>query len=278
MTEIYTFLEYAENEAVRMWNGKHKIRSLKMAEKFDAFSDFGTRPITKFKPRDIHNFLDYLTDDCNLTNNTANHYAAMIIKVFKQAYKNQDIERIPNFTWKKVQNAHRMSYFTPEQVDQIVEYFQKAPKHNWMAPMVVIAANTGMRVGEILSVSPNNIFENMEGKPYVHLQYTKNGDDRYVYLNAKARAALRELDDCPKSYYIMYNFYAAWKCLRRDVLGCDNRFVFHSLRHTFATRLANEFRLNNTVIAKIMGHRSLVTTSKYVKLMPEVQQSVCDAM
>jgi hypothetical protein len=27
-----------------------------------------------------------------------------------------------------------------------------------------------------------------------------------------------------------------------------------------------------------MGHRSLVTTSKYVKLMPEVQQSVCDAM
>ena len=81
MTEIHTFLEYAEDEAVRMWSGKHKVRSLKMAEKFDAFSDFGTRPITKFKPRDIHNFLDYLTDDCNLTNNTANHYAAMIIKM-----------------------------------------------------------------------------------------------------------------------------------------------------------------------------------------------------
>ena len=76
----------------------------------------------------------------------------------------------------------------------------------------------------------------------------------------------------------MYNFYAAWKCLRRDVLGCDNRFVFHSLRHTFATRLANEFRLNNTVNTKIMGHRRLVTTTKYVNLMPEVQQPVCDEM
>jgi integrase len=92
------------------------------------------------------------------------------------------------------------------------------------------------------------------------------------------RQALRELDDCPKNHYIMYNFYATWKCLRRDVLNGDEKLVFHSLRHTFATRQANEFRLNHTLIPKIMGHRSLVTTSKYVKLMPEVQQSVCDAM
>ena len=141
MDETYTFLEYADDEAARMWNGTHKERSLKMAEKFDAFSDFGTRPITKYKPRNIHNFLDYLTDECDLSNNTANHYAAMIIKVFKHAYKNQDIERVPDFTWKKVKNAHRMSYFTHEQVDQVVEYFRNSEKHNWMAPMVLIAAS-----------------------------------------------------------------------------------------------------------------------------------------
>ena len=88
MDETFTFLEYADDEADRMWNGAHKYRSLKMAEKLDAFSDFGTRPITKYKPRQIHDFLDYLTDECDLSNITANHYAAMIIKVFKQAYKN----------------------------------------------------------------------------------------------------------------------------------------------------------------------------------------------
>ena len=141
MDETYTFLEYADDEAERMWNGTHKEWSLKMAEKFDAFSDFGTRPITKYKPRNIHNFLDYPTDECDLSNNTANHYAAMIIKVFKHAYKNQDIERVPDFTWKKVKNAHRMSYFTHEQVDQVVEYFRNSEKHNWMAPMVLIAAS-----------------------------------------------------------------------------------------------------------------------------------------
>jgi integrase len=113
-----------------------------------------------------------------MSNNTANHYAAMIIKVFKQAYKNQDIERVPDFTWKRVKNAHRMSYFTPEQVDQVVKYFRNSEKHNWMAPMLLIAADTGMRVGEIPSISPNTLFHNTEGKPYVHLMYTKNGDER----------------------------------------------------------------------------------------------------
>ena len=42
-----------------------------MDEKFHAFNDFGTRSITKYKPRQIHDFLDYLTDECDLSNNTA---------------------------------------------------------------------------------------------------------------------------------------------------------------------------------------------------------------
>jgi integrase len=70
MDETFTFLEYADDEAARMWNRAHKYRLHKMAENFDGFSDFGTRPITKYKPRQIHDFLDYLTDECDLSNNT----------------------------------------------------------------------------------------------------------------------------------------------------------------------------------------------------------------
>ena len=278
MTDTYTFLEYAKEEASRMWAGKHRERSIAMAERFADFEDFEERPINSYKPRHIHRFLDHVTDEWGLTNNTANHYAAMIIKVFKQAYRNQDIDRVPDFTWKKIEQAHRMAFFTAKQVDQIVDYFERAPEDNWMAQLVIIAANTGMRIGEILSVTPNTVFTNTEGKPYVYLAHTKNGDERYIYLNAKAQRALNELDNCPKNFYVMWKFYRAWKNLRRDLLNGDKNYVFHSLRHTFATRLANEFKLNNTVIAKMMGHRSLVTTSKYVKLMSEVQEAVCDEM
>ena len=63
MDETFTFLEYADDEAACMWNGAHKERPLKMAKKFDAFSDFRTRPTTKYKPRHIHDFLNYFTDE-----------------------------------------------------------------------------------------------------------------------------------------------------------------------------------------------------------------------
>ena len=111
----------------------------------------------------------------------------------------------------------------------------------------------------------------------MHLEDTKNGDERYVYLNEKAQYALLNLDNQPEKYFRMWKFYRAWGAMRKDLLDGNELYVFHSLRHTFATRLANEFKLNNTVIASMMGHRSLVTTSKYVKLMPEVQINVCDA-
>jgi site-specific recombinase XerD len=42
--------------------------------------------------------------------------------------------------------------------------------------------------------------------------------------------------------------------------------------------MANEVRLNSFVIAKMMGHRTLKTTEKYVKLMPEQAKKACDAI
>tara|TARA_R110001606_G_scaffold220525_1_gene368366 strand:+ start:1139 stop:1972 length:834 start_codon:yes stop_codon:yes gene_type:complete len=276
MTNL-TFLEYTLEESSRLWHNRHLRMSVMKAERFSKFADYDTRKIGDFKPRHIHAFLDHLTDECELTNNTANHYCAMLIKVFKQAFNNQDIERVPNFTWKKAGRTHRMTFFTPPQVNELVKYFRAADQDTWMADMVLIAANTGMRLGEIRSITPNRVFENENGKPYVHLEDTKNGDERYVYLNEKSKYALLNLDNQPEKYFRMWKFYRAWGAMRKDLLQGDKLYVFHSLRHTFATRLANEFKLNNTVIAAMMGHRSLVTTSKYVKMMPEVQINVCDA-
>ena len=268
MTNL-TFLEYTLEEASRLWHNRHLRMSVMKAERFSKFADYDTRKIGDFKPRHIHAFLDHLTDECELTNNTANHYCAMLIKVFKQAYNNQDIERVPNFTWKKAGKTHRMTFFTPPQVEELVKYFRAADRDTWMADMVLIAANTGMRLGEIRSITPNRVFENQNGKPYVHLEDTKNGDERYVYLNEKAQYALLNLDNQPEKYFRMWKFYRAWGAMRKDLLGGDENYVFHSLRHTFATRMANEEKLNAFIIAKLMGHRTLKTTDKYVKLVPE---------
>ena len=278
VTQTVSFLDYTLEEAGRLWHNDHKVKSIRKAEKFSQFADYSTRSIADYKPRHIHKFLDYLTEECGLTNNTANHYCAMIIKVFKQAYKNQDIDRVPDFTWKRVDDTHRMTYFDSEQVDEIVKYFRTGKKNTWMADFVLIAANTGMRLGEIRSITPNNVYQDNKGDWNAQLLDTKNGDDRIVYLNDKARYALLNLNNQPDNYYKSWRFYSTWDGMRDKLLGGDENYVFHSLRHTFATRMANEVRLNSFVIAKMMRHRTLKTTEKYVKLMPEQAKKACDAI
>ena len=280
MTDIklVSFLDYALEEAGRLWHKDHKRRSIQKAEKFSQFADYSTRSIDDYKPRHIHKFLDYLTDECGLTNETANRYCAMIIKVFKQAYKNQDIDRVPDFTWKKSDDEHRMTFFSPPQVDEIVKYFRAASRDTWMADFTLIGANTGMRLGEIRSISHNSVYQDADGNWFVHLTKTKNGSTRDVPLNDRARYALLNLDNLPEKYFRMWKFYRAWGAMRKDLLGGDENYVFHSLRHTFATRMANEEKLNAFVIAKLMGHRTLKTTDKYVKLVPEQARKAVNAL
>ena len=44
----------------------------------------------------------------------------------------------------------------------------------------------------------------------------------------------------------------------------DAEAVFHAMRHTAASKMANELKMNTVVIAKALGHQSITTTEKYI--------------
>ena len=65
-----------------------------------------------------------------------------------------------------------------------------ASPNPWFRPVVLFAIETGMRRGEILSPTWENVHL---GKRYVHLPDTKNGDSRDVPLSPQALELLRDL-------------------------------------------------------------------------------------
>ena len=113
-----TFLELVHMDAKLMWDGTeaHRARSTTKAERFASFSDHETRDISDYKPSHIHRFFDSLTEQ-GLSNNTVNHYGAMIVKVFNHAVCEELISHAPKFKNRKVKGNKRPLYFTLSQIE-----------------------------------------------------------------------------------------------------------------------------------------------------------------
>jgi len=129
--------------------------------------------------------------------------------------------------------------------------------------IVTIAVETGMRRGEIMSLSRQNIDL---GKRLVKLDRTKNGDSRSIFLSKKAYNALKEVMNQP----VLNIDGSLWTRGADNVTSIFARTArsaglkdlrFHDLRHTAATRLAPFMQIHE--LAKYLGHRTVNMVMRY---------------
>lgn len=131
----------------------------------------------------------------------------------------------------------------------------------WLAAAVGLAIETGMRAGEILSLT----------WPHVRLQerailldITKNGDRRIVPLTLRAVEILQGLPRATDGRVIrafsgsdrLGNAFRT-ACKRADIQGLR----FHDLRHEAASRLAQRFSAQE--LAKVFGWRTMQMALRY---------------
>ena len=272
-----TFLEFTVQEQSRLWSGTedHRKRSVVKATKFSSFGENADRPLTDYRPAHIHAFFDRL-EAKGLSANTINHYGAMVSKVLRQAAREGLIGAVPEFTWKAVKGNKRPFYYTPDQLCQIDAYFNDDHPQSYMRHFCTIAAQTGMRLGEILKINSQTLIE-VDGKPCVYLETTKNGDERLVPLTGQASEAVKALDDNPARHWTHRSFYDGLKGMRCRLFNGDNRYCFHTFRHTAATHLAAADR-STAMIALLMGHKSEATTRKYIKPKPSALRGLVDML
>ena len=271
---MITLQEFCNSNASRLWHGRHLKESLSRALKFCAYADHSLRGIDQFKPADLYSFGDYMVSEGS-SPNTVNHYFSAISTLFNLAVDMEIIVYAPKIKWHKVRSG-RPRYMTKEEVHSLDTVF-RASDDPWVRGMmphfVTIAINTGMRLGEILKITPEAIKE-MDDSTWVYLSATKNGDDRWVPLNVKAKAALKALGNTPGSKFTHRRFYNAWDIARSKIARGDETFVFHVTRHTAASTMANDLNVNTLLIAKILGHRNVATTAKYVHAKPKALQDI----
>jgi integrase len=170
----------------------------------------------------------------------------------------------PRMVRHRVRNARRRLITPAEESKAISLCIQSSPYESAMADLIVVLADTGLRLSEALGIQPEHI--NIEAEAVMVVD-TKSGDDRVVPLTGRALEILKRRNVAP--VFQPLNAYVVshiWRRIRKKMgLEHDKEFVLHSFRHTYGSILANAgtdaFRLQ-----KAMGHKNIQSTQRYIKV------------
>ena len=131
--------------------------------------------------------------------------------------------------------------------------------------MIGLLATTGMRIGELLSLQ----WEDVNFEDHSIRIHGKGNKERIVYSTAQVLEPLAhvagQMSCRGRMFFIKerkarYMIFLAMRPYTR-VRKCNP----HAIRHTYATELAKT-GMNCATIAKILGHKSLETTQRYIDM------------
>lgn len=157
--------------------------------------------------------------------------------------------------------AGRNRILTKDEETRLLEATQPIKNRNiYTRPFIILAIETAMRRGELLSIRWENI---NFSKRTAYLQLTKNGESRTVPLSTRAIETLQALPRSIDGRVLPVNFPALENNFKRATARAkiDNLRI-HDLRHTAATRLAEKLP-NLLELSAVTGHKSLSMLKRY---------------
>jgi integrase len=212
---------------------------------------------------------------------TVNRELQVLSKVFSMAYDNGLVETNQMRRVHKLREAPaRERYLTDDEEKRLFEILVGRRAH--IRPIVVVALQTGMRQGEILGMTWENV--DFEQKT-IYVAHPKTGRPRKLPMNNPVEVELRSLkqDASSEEHVFSYTrtglklttFRHAWEgaCSQAKISGLR----FHDLRHTFATRLRGK-GVHEMDIMTLLGHTTLQMTSRYTHAMPENLRTAVDSL
>lgn len=133
-------------------------------------------------------------------------------------------------------------------------------RNPYMPSVVIVALETAMRLGELLSLTWDDIDLD---RHVAHLDMTKNGEPRDVPLSARAVETLAAIPRGSDDRVFSINREALQANFKRAVRRAELKDLrFHDLRHTATTSLAG--KLDNILeLSAVTGHKELRMLKRY---------------
>ena len=252
------FLEEYCKQNKRSWQrDEFSLNSLKKFFKGETLQSFGPEKIERFKAK----------RKAEVSSATVNRELACLKTMFSKAVEWGRTEKNPAAKVKKFrENPGRERILSPEEARSLIECAGPG-----IRPVLIVALNTGMRRGEILSLKWADVDF---GKSFILISDSKSGRSRKVPMNAFVYETLQKLPRTsaehvffnPETKSHIKGIRTAFKaaCRRAEIKGVR----LHDLRHTAASKMI-EAGADLVTVSKILGHASIQMTMRYAHPTPE---------
>ena len=297
------------------WLNTYQINKLKPAS-FDRLETtvnhhilpcMGNKKIDKVTRDDIQGLVNKLYNQEGLSYSTVKKVYVALNACYKHALADDTVIKNPCLGIilpSQSERTKQVPAFTDNETEILQrELFRKNAKDeyiNFYAPAFLLILHTGMRMGEALSLTWDDIdFSSktisIKKNSILVKKRNSNGEisggyslqvqdstktasgNRVIPLNRTAEDALKDLKKDNETPYVIINskgnpvlpsnFERSFHAILRNC-GLDEYGV-HTLRHTFASRLFGK-GVDAKVISKLLGHSSVkITYDIYVHLMPK---------
>ncbi len=239
------------------------------------------KSLESIKVRDILAYRKYLFD-ANLSPQSVKLCLALVRRLMRRAVQLELYSApIPHFEMPRVDNR-RIRFLTESEASQL--FMALHAKSELWHDIALLGLNTGMRAGEIFSLRPSSV--NFSQKSLILFE-TKNSQLRIVPLNSTAYGVVQKYYSKQLPYLFSENQIKQVSSIFRNavqdinlngrVTDTRDKFVFHSLRHTFASWLVQK-GVPLIVVGNLLGHKGLQMTMRYAHLAPEQGKHAVDLL
>jgi len=201
--------------------------------------------------------------EAGITKATANRKTSALLTLLRTAAQDWEMPiEVPKVK-KLAERKSRYRYLTDDEIRQLLDVAK--PDYQWVFRFAI---ETGFRRAEILELTWAQI-DWQEQRVWVEAETSKTDIARAVPLSDRLIRYMRErFDDRgarpgPWDLTVMSLRWEWLRCKKAMGLQDDEDFVFHTLRHTCATRMVNSGTPTRTV-QRWLGHASITTTEKYL--------------
>lgn len=245
-------------------------------------------PLVKISPLVMNQVCIDLEEERGMSGSTINRVISAVSTVLNHCSTMGVIEFTPPKFQRRKEGEHRLTWFTKEEVDTMAQAALDPFGRDDIASIIVVAAYTGMRQGELLKLRVKDV-DLATQQIYIGGRdgfETKGKNFRAVPIHGRIHQILHDRCEFGRRDTLIFGddwpsgkdqLIRSFKKVRNYAVKKDDKWTFHSLRHTFATWCA-EAGVPIRTLMGLMGHANVETTLRYAKVTDQARVDAINAI